>query len=132
VLNISFGSQHEIQRLLSAKLQCIKSEIIYLKKFRTTYDAKSIIIRMKMLPMLTFVSRIYRFSNSLTRKLNRIALNYVLPKSTSLTSFELSKLREQGGYQIFDVPVFLQLLYVKQVKTYYFYKSGDVKQLKTC
>jgi len=128
VLNIPFGSQHEIQRLFSAKLQCIKSEIIRLKKFRTTYDAKSIIIRMKILPMLTFVSRIYCFPNSLIRKLNRIVLNYVLPKSTSLTIFELSNPREKSGYQIFDVPVFLQLLYVKQVKTYYFNKSGQYER----
>jgi len=68
---------------------------------------------MKILPMLTFFSRMYCFPNSLSSKLNRIVFNYILPKSTSLTIFELSKPREQGGYQIFDVPVFLQLLYVK-------------------
>ena len=33
------------------------------------------------------------------------------------------KSRDSGGYDILDIPLFLQVLYVKQVKNYYLYKN---------
>ena len=51
-------------------------------------------------------------------KLNRMVQNFVTPKSSSLTIFELSKTRETGGYDILDIPLYLQLLYTKQLNQY--------------
>ena len=57
-------------------------------------------------------------------RLIRIVLNYVFPKSSSLTIYELRKPRDSGGYDTLDIPLFLELLYVKQVKNYYLYKTN--------
>ena len=51
-------------------------------------------------------------------KLNRMVQNFVTPKSSSLTIFELSKTRETGGYDILDITLYLQLLYTKQLNQY--------------
>ena len=58
-------------------------------------------------------------------RLNRIVLDYVLSKSCSLTIYELSKSRDSGGYDILDIPLILELLYLKQVKNYYLYKTDQ-------
>ena len=47
----------------------------------------------------------------------------MLPKSCSLTIYELNKSRNFEGYDILDIPLFLELLYVKHVKKYYLYKT---------
>ena len=46
-------------------------------------------------------------------RINRFALNYVLPTSRSLTIYELCKPRDFGIYNILDKNSFI--LYVKQV-----------------
>ena len=80
---------------------------------------------MKIMPILSFLVRVYCFPSSMTNRLKRIVLNYVLPKSCSLTIYELSKSRDSGGYDILDIPLFLELLYVKQVKNYYLCKTDQ-------
>ena len=62
-------------------------------------------------------------------KLNRIVQNFVTPKSSSLTIFELSKTRETGGDDILDIPLYLQLLYTKQLNQYYLCKSEQYDRL---
>ena len=84
---------------------------------------------MKILPLLSFFSRVYLFPNSMISKLNRIVQNFVTPKSSSLTIFELSKTRESGGYDILDMPLYLQLLYTKQLNQYYLCKTEQYDRL---
>ena len=110
VLNLPFGSKREISRIFSQKICQVKTEIFRVKKARTTYDAKAVIIKMKIMPILSFLVRVYCFPSSMINRLNRIVLNYVLPKSCSLTIYELSKSRDSGGYDILDIPLFLELL----------------------
>ena len=83
-----------------------------------------VIITTKIMPIFSFLACDYCFSSSTTNRLNRFVLNYVLPKSCSLTIYELSKSRDCGGYDILDILLFLQLLYVKQVKNYYLFKTN--------
>ena len=80
---------------------------------------------MRIMPILSFLAQVYCFPSSMINRLNRIVLNYVFPKSCSLTIYELSKSRDSGWYDILDIPLFLELLYVKQAKNYYFYKTGQ-------
>ena len=42
---------------------------------------------------------------------------------------ELSKTRESGGYDILDIPLYLQLLYTKQLNQYYLYKTEPYDRL---
>ena len=49
--------------------------------------------------------------------------NFVTPKSSSLTIFELNKTRETVGYDTLDIPLYFQLLYTKQLIQYYLYKT---------
>ena len=77
------------------------------------------------MPILAFLARVYYFPGSMIYRLNRIVLNQVLPTSRSLTIYELSKSRDSGGYDILDIPLFLERLYVKQVKNYYLYKTDQ-------
>ena len=56
-----------------------------------------------------------------------MVLNFVTPKSFSLTIFELSKTQEIGGYDILDISSYLQLLYTKQL--YYLYKTEQYDRL---
>ena len=72
---------------------------------------------MKIMLILSFLARVYCFPSSMINRLNRIELNYVLLKSCSLIIYELSESRYSGGYDTLDIPLFLELLYVKQVKT---------------
>ena len=111
--------------LVSRKICQDKTEIFRLKKARTTSDAKAVIIKMKIMPILSFLARVYCFPSSMINRLYRIVLNYVLPKSCSLTIYELNKSQDSGGYDILDIPLFLELLYVKQVKNYYLYKTDQ-------
>ena len=37
----------------------------------------------------------------------------------------INKSQDSGGYDILDIPLFLELLYVKQVKNYYLYKTDQ-------
>ena len=98
-------------------------EVLRLKKIHSTFYAKSVIVKMKVLPFLAFFSRAYLFPSSMTFKLNRIVLNFVTSKSSSLTIFELSKTKETGGYYILHIFLYLQLLYVKQLNQYFLYKA---------
>ena len=100
-------------------------EIFRLKKARTTYDANAVIIKMKIMPILSFLASVYCFPSSMINRLNRIVLTCVLPKSCSLTIYGLSQSWDSGGYDILDTPLFLELLYVKQVKNYYLYKTDQ-------
>ena len=43
--------------------------------------------------------------------------------------FELSKTQETGGYDILDIPSYLQLLYTKQPNQYYLYKTEQYDRL---
>ena len=61
--------------------------------------------------------------------LNRSVQNFVPSKSSSLTIFELSKTRETGGYDILGIPLYLQLLYTKQLYQYYLYKTEQYNRL---
>ena len=110
----------------SAKISFVKNEVL---RLNSTFDAKSVIVKMKILPLLSFFSRVYLFPNSMISKLNRIAQNFVTPKSSSLTIFELSKTRESGGYDKLDMPLHLQLLYTKQLNQYYLYKTEQYDRL---
>ena len=74
-------------------------------------------------------SQVYFYPNSMIFKLTRIALNFVTPKSSSLTTFELSKTREIGGYDILDISLYLQLLYTQQLNQYYLYKTERYDRL---
>ena len=80
---------------------------------------------MKIMSILSFLARVYCFPRSMINRLNRIVLNHVLPKYCSLTIYELSKYRDSGGYDILDIPLFSELLYVKQVKNYYLHKTDQ-------
>ena len=62
-------------------------------------------------------------------KLNRIVQNFFTPKSSSLTIFESIKTRETGGYDVLDIPLYLQLLYTKQLNQYYLYKTEQYDRL---
>ena len=64
-------------------------------------------------------------------KLNRIVLNYtsITPKSCFLTIFEYSKTRETGVYDIIDIPLYFQSLYIKQLSQYYFYETDQYDRL---
>ena len=62
-------------------------------------------------------------------ELNRIVQNFVTPKSSSLTIFELSKTREIGGCDILDIPLYLQLLYTKQFNQYCLCKTEEYDRL---
>ena len=101
VLNLPFGYKNEISRIFSRKISQVKTDIFRLKKARTTYDAKAVIIKMKIMPILSFLARVYCFPSSMIYRFNRIVINYVLPKSCSLTIHELSKSRDSGGYMIY-------------------------------
>jgi len=90
-INVPFGSHRKIQQTFSKKLCIIKTELFKFRKRKTTFDAKSIIVKIKIMPLLAFISSVYCFPNLSTAKLNRFVLNYVLPKSSSLTMFEISK-----------------------------------------
>ena len=126
VLNLPFGSKREISRIVSRKICQVKTEIFCLKKAKTTYDAKAVIIKMKIMPILSFLARVYCFTSSMINRLNRIVLNYVLPKFCFLTIYKLISLGiPQGMIIILDIPLFLQLLYVKQVKNYNLYKTDQ-------
>ena len=129
ILNIRFGSKQEISRVFSAKISSVKNEVLRLKKINSTFDAKSVIVKMKILPLLSFFSRVYLFPNSMISKLNRIVQNFVTPKSSFLIIFEWSKTRESGGYDILDIPLYLQLLYTKQLNQYYLYKTEQYDRL---
>ena len=80
---------------------------------------------MKIMLILSFFARVYCFPSSMSNRLNRIVLNYELSKSCSLTVYEVSKSRDFGRYNILDIPLFLDLLYVKQVKNYYLYTTDQ-------
>ena len=41
----------------------------------------------------------------------------------------MSKTRESGGYDILDIPLYLQLLYTKQLNQYYLYKTEQYDRL---
>ena len=41
----------------------------------------------------------------------------------------MSKTRETGGYDILDIPLFLQLLYTKQLNQYYLYITEQYDRL---
>ena len=129
ILNIPFGSKQEISRVFSAKISSVKNEVLRLKKIHSTFHAKSVIVKMKILLLLSFFSRVYLFPNSMISKLNRIVQNFVTPKPSSLTIFHLSKTRESGGYDILDIPLYLQLLYTKQLNQYYLYKTEQYDRL---
>ena len=92
-------------------------------------NAKSVIIKMKIMPILSFLARVYCFPSSMINWLNSIVLNYVFPKSCFLTIYELSKSRHSRGYDILDISLFLELLYVKQVKNYCLYKTDQDERL---
>ena len=70
ILNIPFGSKQEISRVFSAKISSVKNEVLRLKKINSTFDAKSVTVKMKILPLLSFFSRVYLFPNSMISKLS--------------------------------------------------------------
>ena len=129
ILNIPFCFKQEISRVFLAKINFVKNEILRLKKMQSTFNAKSVIVKMKILPLLSFFSQVYLFPNSMIFKLNRIVVNFVTPKSSFLTILELSKTRETGSYDILDISLYLQLLYTTQLNQYYLYKTEQYDRL---
>ena len=50
ILNIPFASKQEISSVFSAKINSVKNKVLRLKKIHSTFDAKSVIVKMKILP----------------------------------------------------------------------------------
>ena len=65
ILNIPFGSKQEIS---SVKISSVKNILLRLKKIHSTFDAKSVTVKMKIMPLLSFVSPVHLFPNSMIYK----------------------------------------------------------------
>ena len=72
ILNIPFGSKQEIFRVFLAKISSVKNKVLRSKKIHYTFDAKSVIVKMKILPLLSFFSQVYFYPNSMIFKLTQI------------------------------------------------------------
>ena len=61
ILNIPFGSKQEISRVFSAKISSVKNEVYCQPQEHSTFDAKSVIVKIKILPLLSSFSQVYIF-----------------------------------------------------------------------
>ena len=54
-------------------------------------------------------------------------MKYFLGSDNSITMTEISKNRNEGGYAVLDIPLYMQLLFVKQMKQYILIKTGNIQ-----
>ena len=130
-LIIQFGLKQEISRIFSAKISSVRNEVSCLKKIHSTFDAKSVIVKTKIMPLFFFYE-LHLFSISKIFTLNQIALNFVPLKFFSLIKIELSNTRETVSYDVLGISLYLQLLFTKPLYQYYFIKQMKMIDYLIC
>ena len=116
VLKIPFGNCGSVKQVFKEKIDITQQEASRLSKLESTYDAKTMIIKMKFKPILMFLSKVYCFPYSLSAKLNSIIMKYFLGRDNSVTMTEISENRSEGGHGVPDIPFYMQLLFVNEIK----------------
>ena len=106
-----------MKQLFNEKTDTIQQEVTHLSKIKTTYDAKTMIIKMKLMPMLMYLSKVYCFPHSLSAKLNSIIMKYFLGSDNSITMTEISKNRNEGGYAVIRYPFVYAITFCKTDET---------------
>ncbi|CAK8694904.1 unnamed protein product [Clavelina lepadiformis] len=98
----------------SRPLENLKKEATRLKKVHSTFDAKCILVRSKLLPLISYNA----FSQPITTKtaetINRTIERYILTSNNTFADIEvLQRPRDYGGYDIINIPVYADLFYLK-------------------
>ena len=112
VLNIPFGNCVIVKQLFREKNDVIQQEATRLSKVRLTYDAKTMIVKMKFMPKLMFLSKVYCFPLCLSAKLNSIISKFFLGSDASVSVTEISKNRSEGGYGVLDIPLYPNVYWI--------------------
>ena len=82
-------------RCSKKKIEVVQHEAFRLKKIHSTLDAKAMIIKMKFMPMLSFLSKVYCFPCNLFTTLNNAILRHFIGFNKSITMNEITKNRKE-------------------------------------
>jgi len=74
---------------------------------------------MILTPQITHLAHTYPLTQQKHELINNIISQYISgPRDPSIPVTVLSKRREEGGYNITDIPLYAQLVYIKILTTY--------------
>ena len=104
-----------------------KDEIKYYKSFTSTFQAKAVISKSKLLSKLTYMCSVHVMPIAFQNSLNKALLSFLIPSSTTknmtnseifdkLTKFAAPK--HLGGYGVDQIAIHVDLLLLKPVMRY--------------
>ncbi|CAK8678480.1 unnamed protein product [Clavelina lepadiformis] len=96
----------------------VKEQLKSLSTNYATYEAKAVLLKSKILPVITQVAKTYPPDQDIIGKLNNHVLQYVQGKETAVSIDILQRNKLEGGYRMPNIQVYADLTYVKSIQKY--------------
>ena len=118
-LGSSIGSHESVASLWDKCIRNITATAKYYATFFLTWAAKSLIVKSKMLPLVTHNANVYAPPSKIKQRINRTIEQYIAGhRDITIPINTLSQPLLQGGYNIPDVPLYCDIFFLRPILDY--------------
>ena len=129
-LGATIGTAPNITSEWEQILNEYKTTTVQLFSLPATYNAKSLLSKTKLLPTISYTACIYFLNTRLKREITETLEKYVAGNSQLLIPMRILQLPlSSGGYNIANIPLYCDLLFLKSIYEYCKHREQKHKYL---
>lgn len=118
-LGSSIGSHESVASLWDKCIRNITATAKYYATFFLTWAAKSLIVKSKMLPLVTHNANVYAPPSKIKQRINRTIEQYIAGhRDITIPINTPAQPLLQGGYNIPDVPLYCDIFFLRPILDY--------------
>ena len=127
ILGIPYGNDHFVDEFWKKKITQLKDEISYFNSFHfLTYQAKSIISKSKLLPVVSFVASTLCIPSHFHENINNMMLKFFVPHGKTFLSIDnLATNKEFGGIECAHIVLHCSIMLIRNVLKYVLSKKEN-------
>ena len=128
LLGVVIGKSSSVSREWNEVLSNFKKSTKHLSSYQTTFNAKSLLSKTKLLPLITYTSNTYPLTTRLRREINESIENFVSRNANSIIPITTLMLPTHlGGYTVANIPIYCDLIFLKPIYEYCKHRKNDTQ-----
>ena len=119
LLGSSIGAHESVASLWDKCIRNITATAKHYSTFFLTWAAKSLIVKSKMLPLVTYIANAYPPPPNIKQRIYRIIEKFITGyRDITLPISILARPLHQGGYNIPDIPLYCNIFFLRPILDY--------------
>jgi len=133
LLCIVIGSPSGISSEWNRVFSRFKTEVKKLSAYTLTHNAKALLTKSKLLPLITYTAHIYQLSAHQRREISNKIENFIAGDSRLILPRDTLELPlNQGGYTVPNIALYCDILYLKPLAEYCQHRKENTELTPSC